>query len=408
MTPRSGVVIAELLRGAVGRRDKRYADVVFPRSCMVLAFVALASGCAGQPPPSPAAARQATPESITYDNPGGDAQSPIDAALERLLASKPGRREDRFETLDVPFMDHKNWRRVRFFGYPTRVGFRYGKDPTYAAGVVMYSETDDDRPIKCLEGFVAKAQRTAETFDLEVGELRRSMSDHRRGVEAVDWPAWEAKWKLQEEERIAKTKEALAAREKRVRELRAKMAERRKLMAEKWAAAKRAADAQAATQPPATDATSSAPAPAPPENATDAAGSSATPPDAKMPVRVIVPRIRRVRPIAPQAGVRPKARPPPAPLEPRPAPLPPGLGMGSMPVIATTGQFVTLFERDRYLGAAVAYESWPGTCLVQGFAVKIGTDEALAQAVLDHWLEVYAPRLRWKPEIRKRPKIQNR
>ncbi|MCC6521689.1 MAG: hypothetical protein IT373_03415 [Polyangiaceae bacterium] len=130
----------------------------------------LASGCSLKPPEGPVVP---TPTSVTRDNPGGDARDPLYAALVRLRDERWSRRSDRFRTLDVPLADAARWLRVRFWGYPTRVGFRYGKDHL-AVAVVAYDEVDagQDTPQLCLERFIDKAMRVAKTFDVNVGELR--------------------------------------------------------------------------------------------------------------------------------------------------------------------------------------------------------------------------------------------
>jgi len=79
-----------------------------------------------------------------------------------------------------------------------------------------------------------------------------------------------------------------------------------------------------------------------------------------------------------------------------------------MPYVRGSGEFTAIFTRHRYVGAVAAYRSWPGTCLVHSFAVRVGTDPALAQAVVDRWLEELAPRTRWLPRARSAPKFENR
>jgi len=111
-------------------------------------------------------------------------------------------------------------------------------------------------------------------------------------------------------------------------------------------------------------------------------------------------------------GPRPPAPPPPAgapaaslrPLGPRGAPL----GYASMPHVRGSGELTTFFRRSRYVGAVAAYQSWPGTCLIHAFAVKVGTDEALAVKVVDRWVDELAPRTRWSVRLRKAPRFEDR
>ena len=373
------------MRRCLPRHQERYPVRVLKRFILAWSAPLMVGGCMAQLPPASQAARTPTPQSVTRDNPAGDADSPADAALERLLNSKVGHKEDKFETLDVPLPDRKNWKRIRFFGYPTRAGFRYGKDPTYAASVILYSETDDDSPISCIEAFATKAQRTADLFDLEVGEMKRSLDEHRKGVEAVDWPAWEAEWEERERQRISKVKQARAERKKRRAEMRKRMLERRKIRIAE--ARKRRAEAQERAKQAKANPSKKPTTPGEGNDAAIAPDPKETPKataDAKNKPRRTRLRLPHFKALKRFANRKRSKRPPrkDRALEVRPAPLPPELEPGHMAVIRTSGQFETLFDRDRYLGAVVAYESWPGTCLVQGFAVKMGTDDELAAKVV--------------------------
>lgn len=80
----------------------------------------------------------------------------------------------------------------------------------------------------------------------------------------------------------------------------------------------------------------------------------------------------------------------------------------AMPYVRGSGEFTTLFRRQRYVGAVVAYPSWPGTCLVHAFAVRVGTDEPLALRVVDRWLSDLAPRTRWLYRVRSAPPFDDR
>lgn len=79
-----------------------------------------------------------------------------------------------------------------------------------------------------------------------------------------------------------------------------------------------------------------------------------------------------------------------------------------MPYVRGSGEFTVLFRRHRYVGAVAATRSWPGTCLVHTFAVRVGTDEALANQVVDRWLAEQAPKTSWLPHLRRAPRVENR
>src|SRR5262245_52476806 len=64
------------------------------------------------------------------------------------------------------------------------------------------------------------------------------------------------------------------------------------------------------------------------------------------------------------------------------------------------GAVESLFSSDEYVGAVVAYQSWPGTCLVQGFAVVAGKHRDLAERVRDRWVAEGAAQLRWEKNLK--------
>lgn len=227
---------------------------------LILPLLAVA-GCATPMPRQPPGVPP-TPKSITRANPGGDADDPELAALERLAAEGWGTKKDRWDSLRVSLNDHKNWRRVRLWGYPMRASFRYGDDH-YAVATVWYkaSEGPDD-PASCLAKFLDFAVPVAKKFEVKLGE-----------------PS------------ILATSQTVPGEEK-----------------------------------------------------------------------------------------------------PRP-----------MVVHVIDGSIDSILASDDYVGAVAAYQSWPGTCLVQGFAVVATEHRELATKIRDRWVAEGAPRLVWGPKVTKAP-----
>jgi hypothetical protein len=343
-------------------------------------FLAGLQGCTGAPPqPASAAARTPSPGSVTRDNPAGDAASPIDAALTRLLQQPIAWREDKFETLRPRFADADNWRRMRFFGYPTRAAFRYGKD-RYATVVIQYTEAEDDSPAACVEAFVSDAARTAERFDVEVGDMEREMRTHKRGVEALDFAelaAAEKRWEQDTQRQRDKLREEVLRGRARVAE------ERRKLFS-----ARMVLRPLMSREPPLVCVA--------PTRACMLNGRSYA---AEVEFQRLHARLRRAERLLFLAH-----KPPPHPL----GVLLARAGDGDMPLVRTRGEMRTLAVEERHLVAVAAYQSWPGTCLVQAFAVKVGTDERLAERVRERWIQEMAPALEWRPELRAKPPIEDR
>jgi hypothetical protein len=106
---------------------------------------------------------------VSREEPGGDAADPHQAALERLLNEPWGWRNDKQDALHVPLADWKNWRRIRYFGVPTFVGFRYGDDH-HAVIAVWVRQADDGTTVdQCLESFEEWSEPTAHSFSVKVG-----------------------------------------------------------------------------------------------------------------------------------------------------------------------------------------------------------------------------------------------
>src|SRR5215475_1457966 len=59
---------------------------------------------------------------------GGKGGGEHSAALEQLKIGPADGRSDKQNSMRVPLPDAPNWTRVRFWGVPSLVGFRYGKD----------------------------------------------------------------------------------------------------------------------------------------------------------------------------------------------------------------------------------------------------------------------------------------
>jgi hypothetical protein len=117
-----------------------------------------------------------TSSSINREEPGGDADDPHAAALERLLQEPWGWRNDKQDALHVPLPDWKNWRRIRYFGVPTFVGFRYGDDHHAVIAIWVREVEEGTTPDQCMDAFEKWAAPTAHDFSVEVspGSVTRS------------------------------------------------------------------------------------------------------------------------------------------------------------------------------------------------------------------------------------------
>jgi hypothetical protein len=111
-----------------------------------------------------------TATSINREEPGGDADDPNEAALDRLANEPWGWRNDKQDALHVPMPDWSNWRRIRYFGVPSFVGFRYGDDHHAVIAIWVREAEEGTTPDQCVESFEKWASPTAHSFSVDVGE----------------------------------------------------------------------------------------------------------------------------------------------------------------------------------------------------------------------------------------------
>jgi hypothetical protein len=99
---------------------------------------------------------------------GGQGGSAHAAALEELRIAPLRPRTDRQNSIRVPLPDAEHWTRVKFWGLPSLVGFRYGKDHhAIVAGYVTHVD-DNTEPGACRKSFEDWAKPYADTFDVDV------------------------------------------------------------------------------------------------------------------------------------------------------------------------------------------------------------------------------------------------
>jgi hypothetical protein len=113
---------------------------------------------------------------VNREEPGGDADDPHQAALERLIKEPWGWRNDKEDALHVPLPDWKNWRRIRYYGVPTFVGFRYGDDHHAVIAIWVRPADDGATADQCLDSFEKWAAPTAHSFSVKLGPSKLTRS----------------------------------------------------------------------------------------------------------------------------------------------------------------------------------------------------------------------------------------
>lgn len=73
-----------------------------------------------------------------------------------------------------------------------------------------------------------------------------------------------------------------------------------------------------------------------------------------------------------------------------------------------TGRLDSLLGRNDYMGAVAAYQSFPGTCLVEGFAVVATHHPGLAKQIRDRWVAEGAAQLVWEKHVKEAPETLSR
>ncbi len=132
-----------------------------------------------------------TPQSVTVDEPGGDADDPQLAALLRQLDEPWGQRPDRDDQLLAPLPDSGLWKRVRYFGVEHFVGFRYGKDH-HALAIGFVQEVPVGTPVTselCMRRFEQWGRPQTKPFDVKFGPFsveRQRWREQRLEIHAVD------------------------------------------------------------------------------------------------------------------------------------------------------------------------------------------------------------------------------
>jgi len=89
------------------------------------------------------------------------------AALEQLAVAAYALRTDRQQSIKLPLADPRSWRRVRFLGIKSLVGYRYGKDHHAVAGAFILT-VKDRTPETCQTAFENWAKPWLEVFDVRI------------------------------------------------------------------------------------------------------------------------------------------------------------------------------------------------------------------------------------------------
>jgi hypothetical protein len=151
-----------------------HQDTVLRRSTFLVLglLVAGCSSAAGAPAKALPVAAAPPPKDDGGAAKGGQGGGSHAAALEQLKTAPLGLRVDKQDSVRVSLPDGERWTRVKFWGLPSLVAFRYGKDHHAIVGGFVTHVTDHAAQGACPKSFEAIAQPWVDAF--EVGLKREA------------------------------------------------------------------------------------------------------------------------------------------------------------------------------------------------------------------------------------------
>jgi len=99
---------------------------------------------------------------------GGSGGSSHAAALEQLKVGVAEGRVDKQASVRVPLPDAPHWMRVKFWGVPSLVGFRYGKEHHAIVAAFVTHVDDNAASGACAKGFEAYATPWIDAFEVDL------------------------------------------------------------------------------------------------------------------------------------------------------------------------------------------------------------------------------------------------
>jgi len=145
---------------------------------MRIAAAAFLLGCSTAAPLPRIVVAASPPKDDGRASEGGSGGEEHAAALEELKVAPLGMRVDKQRSVLVPLPDPDHWMRVKFWGVPTLLGFRYGQGHHAVVGGYVTHVPDNAAPGACATSFEKWALPLIDAYDIEV---------HRDPPTAVPW-----------------------------------------------------------------------------------------------------------------------------------------------------------------------------------------------------------------------------
>jgi hypothetical protein len=135
-------------------------------SWVPLTLAALACSSKAVPPKTVAAAPP--PKDDGKPAEGGSGGLVHSQTLEQLKNAKLVARTDKQNSIRLSLPDGENWTQVKFWGVPSLVGFRYGKDHHGIVGAFVTKVENNQVPGVCAKSFESWATPWVEMFEVEL------------------------------------------------------------------------------------------------------------------------------------------------------------------------------------------------------------------------------------------------
>jgi hypothetical protein len=133
-----------------------------------LLLVTFAASCSASAPPPKHVDAAPPPKDDGTASEGGSGGLIHSKTLEQLKTAKLSVRDDKQASIKLMLPDGENWTRVKFWGVPSLVGFRYGKDHHGIVGAFISKVPDNRVPGACNKSFENWAMPMVTLFEVEL------------------------------------------------------------------------------------------------------------------------------------------------------------------------------------------------------------------------------------------------
>jgi hypothetical protein len=155
-----------------------------PLACLLVV------GCSSANPPPHTVVAASPPQDDGRSSEGGSGGTEHAAALEELKAAPLAVRVDKQGSIRIPLPDAAHWMRVKFWGVPTLVGFRYGQGHHAVVGGYITHVKNNMAVGACAESFEKWALPLVDAYDIEIHRSHPTATPWRDGriaeIESLD------------------------------------------------------------------------------------------------------------------------------------------------------------------------------------------------------------------------------